>query len=91
MPRYIVQSVETGRFLAPCPDGGEPVWVRSLRAAGGGVTCDLETAQQLLADNVEHDELGQIIDLDRLGSADDYPDEDFPPDPNDIDEFEVPY
>ena len=91
MPRYIVQSIDTGRFLAPCPDGCEPVWVRSLKAAGGGVTTDFETAQQLFSDNAEDEHSAQIIDLDRLGTSDDYLDEDFPPDPNDLEEYEVPY
>jgi hypothetical protein len=53
-------------------DGGEPVWVRSLREAGGGVVTDLDCAAQLLIDNTDSDDRAQVIDLDRLGTANDY-------------------
>lgn len=73
MPRYIVQSLVTGRFLSPALDGGEPVWLRSLRDAGGGVVTDPEYAAQLLIDNADSDDRAVLIDLDRLGTANDYP------------------
>lgn len=71
--RLLVQSTVTGRFLCPSLDGGEPVWVRSLREAGGGVVTDLETAHQLVIDCMDVDDFAQVIDLDRLGTVDDYP------------------
>ena len=70
--RYIIQSQITGRFLAPSEDGGEPVWVRSLRLAGGGVFTDIERAAQLVVDNTDSDDRAIVIDLDRLGTANDY-------------------
>ena len=70
--RLIVQSLITGRFLAPDKEGGEPVWVRSLRSAGGGVVTDPEMAAQLLIDCVDSDDHAVIIDLDRLGTVNDY-------------------
>lgn len=73
MPRYIVQSMVTGRFLCPALDGGEPHWVRSLREAGGGVVTDLEMAAQILADNADSDDRAVLVDLERLGTANDYP------------------
>lgn len=73
MPRYIVQSQVTGRFLCPSPDGlTEAVWVRSLRQAGGGVVTDPEQAAQILADNADSDDRAVLVDLDRLGTANDY-------------------
>lgn len=71
--RLLVQSLATGKFLCPCPDGGEPIWVTSLQKAGGGVVDDLETAMQLAQDNCDFDDLPQLVDLDRLGTANDYP------------------
>jgi hypothetical protein len=71
--RYIIQSQITGRFLAPSITGGEPVWVRSLREAGGGVLTDIEQIAQLVIDNTDPDDRAVIIDLDRLGTANDYP------------------
>ncbi len=70
--RFIIQSQVTGRFLCPSLDGGEPVWVRSLREAGGGVTSDLETCAQLIFDNTDSDDRALVIDLDRLGTVNDY-------------------
>lgn len=70
--RLIVQSLITGRFLCPDMNCGEPVWVRSLREAGGGVVTDLDQAAQLLIDNTDSDDRAQVIDLDRLGTANDY-------------------
>lgn len=72
MPRYLIQSTATGRFLCPDLDGGEPVWLVSLRDAGGGVVTDLEQAHQLFQDHCDFDDRLSIIDLDRLGTANDY-------------------
>jgi hypothetical protein len=72
MARLLVQSLTTGRFLCPSADGGEPGWVSSLREAGGGVVSDIETAHQLVQDNCDPDDAPQLIDLDRLGTANDY-------------------
>jgi len=70
--RLIIQSLVTGRFLCPDMGGGEPVWVRSLREAGGGVVTDLDQAAQLLIDNSDSDDKAVVIDLDRLGTVNDY-------------------
>ena len=70
--RLLVQSLDTGRFLVPSLDDGAPVWVPSLREAGGGVTDDAETALELARDWAEAGERVQVVDLDRLGTADDY-------------------
>lgn len=73
MARLVIQSAATGKFLCPSLDGGEPVWVRSLREAGGGVCFDLESVSQLIEDCCEFDDVPQVVDLDRLGTAEDYP------------------
>jgi hypothetical protein len=70
--RLLIQSMDTGRFLAPSADGGEPVWVSSLREAGGGVFADVEAAAQLLQDHCDFDDQAIVIDLDRLGTVNDY-------------------
>lgn len=49
------------------------MWVSSLREAGGGVVSDVETAVQLVEDNCEFEDQPILIDLDRLGTANDYP------------------
>jgi len=72
MPRLLIQSMNTGRFLVPSQEGGEPVWVSSLREAGGGVVADMETAAQLFEDNCEFEDQAIVIDLDRLGTRNDY-------------------
>lgn len=74
MARLIVQSMATGRFLCPSESGNEPVWVPCLRAAGGGVVADLESARQLVLDHCDGDDMPILIDLDRLGTANDYVD-----------------
>ena len=71
--RLLIQSQSTLRFLCPSLDGGEPVWVSSLREAGGGVVADVETACQLVQDNCEFEDQPILIDLDRLGTMNDYP------------------
>ena len=69
--RLIVQSLATGRFLAPSQDDGQPEWVRSLAQAGGGVVDDAERAVQLVHDWADLDDEAVIVDLDVLGTADD--------------------
>ena len=71
--RLLVQSLETGRFLVPSMQGGEPEWVASLKEAGGGVMDDPERAMQLIEDHCDLDERPSIVDLDRLGTENDYP------------------
>lgn len=71
--RLLVQSLTTGRFLAPSLDDGQPEWVASLREAGGGVVGDMDAAIQLVEDNCDPEDRPQIIDLDRLGTVNDYP------------------
>lgn len=73
MARFLIQSKATGRFLCPDLDGGEPVWVSSLREAGGGVITDIEAVHQLVEDNCDSDDQPMLIDLDRLGTENDYP------------------
>ncbi len=73
MPRYVIQSATTGRFLTADPEGGEPLWVSLLQQAGGGVTDDHERIAQLMADYCEPEDFPQVVDLDRLGTANDYP------------------
>ena len=70
--RLIVQSLITGRFLCPSLEGGEPIWVRSLREAGGGVLSDPEMIAALIIDNTDSDDRAVVIDLDRLGTVNDY-------------------
>lgn len=72
MARYLIQSMNTGRFLAPCTEGGEPVWVSSLRDAGGGVVADMEMIAQLVEDCCDFEDQAIVIDLDRLGTVNDY-------------------
>ena len=71
--RLLIQCGVTGRFLCPSLDGGEPEWVQSLKEAGGGVVTDLDTAHQLVHDNCDYEDRPHLVDLDRLGTADDYP------------------
>jgi hypothetical protein len=72
MARLLVQSATTGRFLCPSLEDGQPVWVVSLREAGGGVVADVEAAHQLVQDHCEVDDTPILIDLDRLGTFHDY-------------------
>jgi len=71
--RLLIQSKATGKFLCPDLDGGEPVWVAGLREAGGGVCFDLEAVHQLVADHCDTDDMPVLVDIDRLGTANDYP------------------
>ncbi|WPG40571.1 hypothetical protein [Variovorax sp. EBFNA2] len=70
--RFVVQSLETGRFLCPSLADGQPEWVRSLREAGGGVVTDEDEALDMAIEYAEQGEPVQVIDLDRLGTSDDY-------------------
>nr|WP_315489893.1 hypothetical protein [uncultured Rhodoferax sp.] len=70
--RLLIQSMDTGRFLAPSADGGEPVWVSSLREAGGGVLADAEAIALLLQEHCDYEDQAIVIDLDRLGTTNDY-------------------
>ena len=70
--RLLIQSKTSGRFLCPSSDGGEPVWVVSLREAGGGVVSDIEAVNQLVEDNCDFEDMPILVDLDRLGTASDY-------------------
>lgn len=72
MPRYLVQNETTGRFLVPSMLDGQPEWVSSLREAGGGVVCDLEMAQAMSCEYAEIGERVSVIDIDRLGTINDY-------------------
>ena len=74
MSRYLIQSKATGKFLCPDMQGGEPVWVASLREAGGGVFADMEDVHQLVQDNCDFEDQPFVIDLDRLGTVNDYTD-----------------
>ncbi len=71
--RLLVQSKTTGRFLCPSHEDGQPGWVTSLREAGGGVVDDIERAHQLVTDWCDFDDQPVLIDLDRLGTINDYP------------------
>ena len=71
--RLLVQSLATGRFLCPSAEDGQPTWVASLREAGGGVVTELDSAHQLLQDCCDFEDQPVLIDLDRLGTANDYP------------------
>lgn len=72
MARLLIQSRATGRFLAPNPEDNQPYWVVGLRQAGSGVLEDLDRIAQLMQDHTEAEDLAQVIDLDRLGTANDY-------------------
>lgn len=73
MTRLLIQSRATGRFLAPDPEDNQPVWLVSLRQSGGGITDDIERIAQLMLDHTDPEDLAQVIDLDRLGTENDYP------------------
>lgn len=72
MARLLIQSRATGRFLAPNPEDNQPYWCVALRQAGGGVMDDMERIAQLMLDHTEPEDLAQVIDLDRLGTPNDY-------------------
>lgn len=72
MPRYLVQNETTGRFLVPSMLDGQPEWVSFLREAGGGVLSDFECAQSMAVEYAERGECVSVVDLDRLGTINDY-------------------
>lgn len=73
MTRLLIQSKATGRFLCPSDDG-QPVWVGSLREAGGGVLSSADAAFQLVQDHCDVEDEPVLVDLDRIGTANDYTD-----------------
>ena len=73
MARLLIQSRVTGCFLCPSLNGDEPVWVFSLREAGGGVVADMESVHQLVEDHCDFEDQPLLVDLDRLGTVNDYP------------------
>ena len=73
MARFLIQSLVTGLFLVPDLHEGQLVWVGHLREAGGGVVSDAETAWQLVSDHCDPEDQPTLVDLDRLGTANDYP------------------
>lgn len=70
--RYLVQSKSSGRFLVPSPETGEPEWSLDLKKVGPGVVPTFEQAVQLVEDWCDVDDLPQVVDLDRLGTPQDY-------------------
>lgn len=72
MARLLVQSLSTGRFLCPSLSDGQPEWVVSLRDAGGGVVADVDAAYQLVQEWCDPDDMPALVDLDRLGTFNDY-------------------
>lgn len=70
MPRYLVQSVDTGRFLVPTDHG--PDWVARLDHACGGVIADWDEAGAMAVEYAEIGEAVIVVDLDRLGTAEGY-------------------
>jgi hypothetical protein len=72
MARFLIQSRASGKFLAGL-DGDAPIWVADLREAGGGVLDDMDAVTALVVDHCDFDEFPFVIDLDRLGTFNDYP------------------
>jgi hypothetical protein len=70
--RLVVQSKATGFVLIPSMDGGEPEWTNDLKRIGAGVVPDMEHAVQLVEDHTDFEHVPQIVDLDRIGTANDY-------------------
>lgn len=60
---FVIQSVETGKFLAP-DSCGVPDWVMMLCDAG--VVSDYETAAEMILDYLDFDHQVKIIDLSKL-------------------------
>ena len=67
MARFLIQSRESGRFLAPDPEcPGSVAWLRSLALALlGGVVSDPEHVEQLLEDHCDRWAV-DVLDLDSL-------------------------
>lgn len=66
MPRYIVQNLNTGKFLAPDEDG-QPEWYSHLHQCGGGVMSDYEQLAEMAYEYAEIGEQVMIINLDTFG------------------------
>lgn len=62
--RYVIQSAQTGAFLAPSYDDGQPEWVTLLSEAVP--LDDLETCAQIIEDHVDGFSRPVVIDLWRL-------------------------
>ena len=69
--RLLIHSLARRAFLVP-DDDGQPLWVDSLLKAGAGVLKDPDQAQQCLEDWTDWDDRAVIVDLDRLGTTEDY-------------------
>lgn len=65
--RYVIQSADTGQFLAPSFEDGQPEWVTSLKHAC--IVEEFENCVQLIEDHTDFHERPQIIDLDNLYSG----------------------
>lgn len=64
--RALVQSTESGRFLAREPNSGCAVWVRSLRdALATGIVNDEEHLAQLVEDHCDFAGF-IVVDLDNV-------------------------
>lgn len=72
MARFLVQSKASGRYLVPAADGGDPQWLFDLKKVGPGVVPSLEHATQLVEDWCDVDDFPQVVDLDRIGTPQDY-------------------
>ena len=70
--RLVVQSKATGFVLIPSPEGDAPEWTNDLKRIGAGVVRDMEHAVQLVEDHTDFEHVPQIVDLDRIGTAEDY-------------------
>ncbi len=60
---FVIQSAETGKFLAP-DSCGMPDWVILLTDAG--VVSDYEIAAEMVIDHLDFDHTVKIIDLSKL-------------------------
>lgn len=60
---FVIQSVETGKFLAP-DSCGMPDWVMLLTEAG--TVSDYETAVEMIIDHLDIDYKVVIIDLNEI-------------------------
>lgn len=60
MPRFVIQSLTTGCFLAASVDG-EPEWVIPLSEAG--VLDDIELVKQLVEDHTDPFHRVKVINL----------------------------
>jgi hypothetical protein len=72
--RLVIQSRLTGAVLVPSMDGSDPYWCTDLRQVGAGVLPSVDYVAQLIEDHCDPEMLPQVVDLDRLGTANDYAD-----------------